>query len=981
MLLFFIASGMTGLVLEVTWTRILGVVFGNTVYAASTVLTVFMLGMAAGSTLLGRIADKSERPLYIYGLLEIGLGFYALVFPLLANFSLVAYQWFFRTAHPDFALLNAARFLISMLLLLPPTILMGGTLPVLSRHLARDNDQPGKDIGYLYGANTAGAVLGCFIAGFVLLKSIGVNNSLYLAGAVAISTGCFAVFLGYRHQTVLKPKKTVTTKPAPRLDPLDNRLLLLVLIAFGITGFCSMAYEVLWMRIMIFVLTTATYSFPTMLTTFLCGLAIGSLISSRFIVAKIRRPLLWFGFIELTLGFSVLLSIPLLSWMEQIDFVISSYITTPGPSRIIITRFLDAVVIMIIPTILMGMAFPIVIKGCLGGSKDIGKRTGQAYAFNTIGCVLGSFFAGFVFLPIMGTHKALLLVIAINFLAGIALVWYELKKHFILRLGIALPVTACIFIAFMITPYDIFYRTINTYHNPSEILFLKEHPTGTVTVHKLPTEETLISSCGVNVAGVDYMLRTTQKLQGYIPLLLHPDPQKVAQIGFGSGETTRVGLEYGVGEYTIVEICPAIFDAGCHFEEINHGSYKDPRLKKVIMDGKNFALLSNEKFDIVMNDSVYPGSGGGSSLYTYDHFYNCRQRLKPGGLFSCWVPIDLRPGELNMILKSFQKAFEHTTFWIATNCLNKHALILGSLEPLEIDFTRLNEAISRKNVADDLKEIDIDNVYDLLDCLICDENSIREMTKDSPINTDNHPYLEYSCAIPVANEASLSYIFSMLAKHHAPVERYVKNFINENKDRIELKKRFNATRHIIQGQAAQIFGDAAIRSRQYMLALKANPGENHVNSCQAELQKEISDLRVVIKLSQNSVFAKRLADKLYMNGRFIIDTTDAACPDYTEARNIYIALIDKYPSRYPDAYIKLSNIFFRSGEVNQAESILRQCICFWPRYAEAHDRLAGLYLRTNRKQLALEHIQEAIRLAPQNDVFKLHLESILGTTN
>ena len=170
---------------------------------------------------------------------------------------------------------------------------------------------------------------------------------------------------------------------------------------------------------------------------------------------------------------------------------------------------------------------------------------------------------------------------------------------------------------------------MNTYHYPSKIVFIDDGVTGTVTVHDLPDGDRLIAVDGVDVAGMDLMLRTTQKLQAYVPLLVHRNPQDVVQIGYGSGETCGIGLDFGVAHYSIVDICPGVFTAGAFFREINRGSFENPRLRKIIMDGKNFIKLTNEKFDVIMNDSTYPGTTGSSALYTYDHFKACHDHLKP----------------------------------------------------------------------------------------------------------------------------------------------------------------------------------------------------------------------------------------------------------------------------------------------------------------------------------------------------------------
>lgn len=974
-LLFFLASGATGLVLEVVWARILGVVFGNTVYAASTVLTAFMLGLALGAAVLGRTADRSRRPLMLYGFLELGVGVYALLFPLLALANDAVYTWFYRSVEPGFGLFSAVRFALSLLLLLPPTFLMGGTLPVLGRHLGLRHREPGQEVGYLYGANTLGAVAGCFLAGFVLLQFLGVRGSLFTAGGTSIAVGCLAVALGRLAPQPAKPARKPPPRPqaAEAAEPVAGTTFYLVLIAFGLTGFCSLACEVLWMRVLVFVLGTSVYAFASMLTTFLLGIAAGSFLSARFLVPRLRRPLPWFGLIEVLVGLSILLSVPLLGYAERIDYRLLRGLPWSGTVNATLRHFGDALAVLFLPTLLMGAAFPVVTTACLRGKVPLGRRVGQVYTANTIGCVLGSFSAGFLLLPLLGAHRSLLVVVALNLAVGVALVWQTAALSAWARFHVASPLAGVAVAAFLLTPSDIFHDTINAFHNPSKIVFIKEDPGATVTVHDLPNGERLIVVDGVNVAGRDFMLRSTQKLQGYIPLCLHPNPRRVVQIGFGSGETARVGLEFGVEDYTVVEICPAVLEAGSYFEEINHGSYHDPRIRKIIMDGKNFARLSAEKFDIVMNDSTYPGSSGSSALYTVDHFRQCRKRLAEGGLFSCWVPLDLRPAELRMILRSFQEVFPHTSFWVASNCVNKHALILGSLTPLRIDFARLKAVVSRPDVAADLKAVAINDVYDLLDCHICDEAGIRELVRNDPVNSDDRPLLEFSCAIPVPAEGTLGYVLSMLVAHRAPVTQYLVNFTDEERDRAELALRYEATKHVFQAQVAQLMGDPSARARQLILAREANPSEAHVESCQAELDREIRDLRAALAdRPGHPVLAMRLADKLLMAAHYEMALGGQIGPQYLEAGQLYERLAKVQPPLSPIVFVRLGEIRFRLGEVAGAESILRRCLRFWPESAEAHDRLAGICLKTGRFELAEHHNAEAIRLAPHDPRYQEH---------
>jgi spermidine synthase len=703
---------------------------------------------------------------------------------------------------------------------------------------------------------------------------------------------------------------------------------------------------------------------------------VGSFLAARLLVPRIRQPFLWFGVIEVLVGLGALVSVPLLGGMWAIDLDVLERFKWAGQWQSVLGRFVDAFTVLFVPALLMGAAFPVVMVACLRGEPPVGRRVGQVYAANTIGCVLGSFCAGFMLLPLLGAHRALLLLVAMNFAVGVAFVWYAGARSVATRYGIALPLAAACVLAFVLTPSDVFHRTIGTFHYPARITFIKEHPTGTVTVHELPNKDRLLAVDGVNVAGVDFMLRSTQKLQGYIPLALHPDPQRVVQIGFGSGETARVGVEFGVDDWTVVEICPAVFEAGAQFEDINNGSFRDPRIRKIAMDGKNFALLSGETFDIVMNDSIFPGSSGSSALYTVDHFRNCRERLAEGGLFSCWVPLDLRPHELRMILRSFQEVFPHTSFWVASNCLNKQSLILGSVEPFRFDFARVKEVLARPNVAADLREVAIHDVYEFFECFVCDEKTIRDWVAGDPVNTDNRPRLSYSCAIPKHWEVALAQVLSEMLKHHASVEPYLVNVVDEPRARAEIARHVEAAKSIFLAHVAQLRRMPTERRQLFELALKANPGEVHVESCQEELRKEIEDLRAALRIvPDNPTLSLRLADKISIAGQEPFKELNATM--YREAARLYQRVIAALPNPPAGAYLGLGEARFRLNEPAEAEQVLRQCLARYPDSAPAHDLLAGICLRTGRYELARSHIEEALRLVPGNALYLVHQKQIL----
>ncbi|MFC1636806.1 fused MFS/spermidine synthase [Planctomycetota bacterium] len=1010
----FLVSGAAGLIYEITWTRIFGEVFGNTVFAVSTVLTAFMLGLALGSWLLGRIADRIIQPLKFYAFLELAIGSYALVLPTLLSITDVFYRWFFQSFHPGFYSLSLIRFVLSVIILLLPTLLMGGTLPVLSRLWANskgksDESNAGQSVGLLYAINTFGAVAGCFLSGYVLIRILGVSNTVYLASAVNILAGLAALVLshfatepiGSKHKRSTRRSRSRKSKSGTLEQP--DRKRRLVLAAVTVAGFCALALEVLWTRVLVFVLETSVYAFTCMLTCFILGIALGSFLCSRLPLGKMKKPVFTLGAVEFMIGLSVLLSIVLLRWIGPIDYFLLNKWHISGLWQEAAIHFLDASLILLLPTILMGVAFPIAVEICARSSKTVGKRVGEVYASNTVGCTIGSFAAGFVLIPLFGLRGSLLIILAIQLLLSATVICFSEVPRATRGIPAIVVSVAVLLASVLFIPRDVFLRTINTYHYPSKIVYMKDDATGTVTVHDLPDGDRLIAVDGVNVAGMDLMLRTTQKLQAYAPLLVHGKPTKVLQIGFGSGETSGIGLAFGVDQYSIAEICPGVFEAGKFFEEINRGAYKDPRLRKIIMDGKNFVKLTDEKFDIIMNDSTYPGTTGSSALYTYDHFKQCREHLKEGGVLSCWVPLDLRTEDFAIIVRSFQAAMPYSSLWMVNNCLNKHAVLMGTLLPTQIDFQRTKELIERPDIAADLKEINIHSVYDFLDCFMVYQEGLRKIGGDGPLNTDDRPFLEFGAAIKRDTDTCWMDVFSRISQNHYPFHQSVVNMGRTEQEiqqvRGTLEQYFRGTHHALRGLLAILQGDPEVMNREFEMALKANPLDRDVQSCLDELNRETMALKEAVeKKPDEAPLRSRLAKRYLLlrdydraaeqYGIFLeLEPHNAAawnnlgiCRTYREqfaqAIQAFNEAIENDPS-FVFAYVNMARVHEKRGDLAATSQMLENAVlsCSDAERVQIADTLARSYFLHKKYDLALEILEKAIKLVSNDSQQRDYLEN------
>lgn len=1006
-LLLFLISGATGLIYEITWMRSLGAVFGNTVFASSTVLTAFMLGLALGSYVLGRVADRLRNPLKLYALLELAIGAYAATFPFLLQVVDRFYLWFYQTADPSFTVMNLVRFTASVGILLLPTALMGGTLPILSvlwTELCQKDQadtRTGRSVGFLYAVNTLGAVIGAFLTGYFLIRLLGVNRTIYVTAAINGAIGVTGWAISRRHTR----RQVVSSSPSRQAKGRQQtkesstegtrKTRIAVLGAVFLAGFCALALEVLWTRVLVFVLETSAYAFTCMLTCFVFGLALGSLIASHVLVPRIKNPLFALGVIEFLLGLAVTASIYVLGLLWSIDLFIIERLPM-GVSLLpdMTVHFLDTLTVVFIPTLLMGMVFPVAIEACNATYQNVGRRVGQVYAWNTVGCVLGSFAAGFILIPLLGLRDSFLGVIAILLLLAAGLIGISGKRSLRWALSATGIAVVVLLVNALAIPRDVFLRTMNTYHYPSEIVYMHDDATGTVTVHDLPDGDRLIVVDGVDVAGMNLMLRTTQKLQAYAPLLVHENPQDVVQIGYGSGETCGIGLDFGVAHYTIVDVCPGIFTAGQFFDEINRGSYAHPKLRKVIMDGKNFIKLTPEKFDIIMNDSTYPGTTGSSALYTYDHFLACRNRLKPGGVLSCWVPLDLRPEDFRIIVRSFQAAMPHSSLWMVNNCLNKHAVFIGTVEPTQLDFQRIQNLLTRPGIAADLEEISVHSAYDFIDCMSVDPPGMKKLGGTGPLHTDNQPHLEYGTAIKRDIEESWLAVMYGIGENHGPLLPYVTNLPEtgegQESAQVILQRYTAGTKYTFLATVGMLEGNPQLMNRAFELAREANPYDRDVTSILQEMDEEISAYENELKNTTGKIDLRPRLAKRYM----LLEQYDRAARQYEQfvaAKPADAAAWNQLGICYQKlgqlnhatksfqqaqqqnaalyaAHTNLADIYLSQGNSTGATRILTEALPHLARsdQIKIYEKLSDLHAHTGRQDLALQHIDRALALAQGN---------------
>ncbi len=703
-LLFFL-SGATGLVYELLWVRVLYQTFGSTIQSVTTVVAAYMGGLGLGAWLLGRRADRDPRPAALYGMLEIAIAVFGLISPLVLGLAHRLYLGVAGALQLTGAVSVALRFGLAVLVLLVPTTLMGGTLPVLTRaFMGTDRGELKRSLGLLYGLNTLGAVVGTALAGFFLIELLGIRASLWGTAAVNLALGAGALALA---RPVAPVSQSVRAPDAAISGPAPQRLRYLACALLTLTAFASLLDEIAWTRVLVMVVGGSTYAFTLVLLVFLLGIGLGSgFVARRSAVraasaadAALAQGITGAGAALLLLFFAAL-PVYVIAVFGHVEF-------GAGTRLLLLGVAVGAVVL--IPAVGMGLSFPLLTD--LAAPRDAARAAdvGTAYALNTLGSIAGAVLTGFVLVVALGTETTLRIGLVINGAAALALAGFAAHgvaegspEHRALRrrvlvagvlAGVALGVaigappwgTRLIDLGPTIyarEPMDAARRQAFLAHRGSRLLAFQEGRNATVSVWEGLTGRTLRVNGKVDAS--DHGDMNTQIMVGLAAAAARPDPASALVIGFGSGVTTRVLAEVpGIQRVRVVEIEPAVLEMGRYFTGVNDTVLARPSVAAVVDDARSALQLKDERYDIIVSEPSNPWVAGVATLYTPEYFQIVRSRLADDGVFCQWLqiyqlPLDVAAG----IVRNLRQAFPHVEVWFSTSL---DLQILASGRPLRYD--------------------------------------------------------------------------------------------------------------------------------------------------------------------------------------------------------------------------------------------------------------------------------------------------------
>jgi len=764
-LVFFFVSGACGLLYQVVWTRQFVLLFGATAYAVGTVLSVFFLGLGAGSLWGGRLADRSRRPLFLYGAFEIIIGLWAVLLIALLDLgesAVVAVLSAFTTSR---GAAIASRALLALVFLIVPVTLMGATLPLLAKFVTDENRVRGLRIGVLYSLNTFGAVTGCAVTGFVLLAALGYTRATLVGAAANIAVGIAAIALaqkvgaltskstGQGHPSFLEPRATVenaaeearsSQQSAVSVGNLSPGLRGVVLAAFAVSGFCGLALEVLWTRLLVIIFLGTTYAFTTMLATLLCGIAAGSAAASA-VVDRCRHQTFLFGIVEMLLGIACLLMLAVFAGLpgRLQEFQVSLGFDW---RRLLQAKFVLAFSVLFAPTFLFGMTFPLVVKALAVGRPKLGRDVGRLYSVNTFGGVAGSLAGGYLLIPLLGTHRGLVLLAVTLFAVGMVLVLASPLRLRLLK-GVAIVAGAATMgLVYGLAVPDDVCRALNAGYVPKDhnIVHYREGVEATVLVSEPAdarpgSDRTLWINAVPATASIEKGVKMN-RFQGVLPMLFDREPRQVLFMCFGSGITAGTLGLWDFDRIDAVEIARDVLDAAPLFSTDNFDVANNPNIHFIVDDGRNFLLTTANKYDVITFEPMPLALAGVSTFYAREYYELCLRRLAPGGLVSQWVPLHSLNAEIvQSLVYTFTQVFPEYCAWF----LNADLFIVGSDQPLYIDYARVRDRLARPAVAAALAEVGLRDVPEVLTLFFMGKANIDAYAQGGHVMVDDRPWAEF----------------------------------------------------------------------------------------------------------------------------------------------------------------------------------------------------------------------------------------------
>jgi spermidine synthase len=773
----FVGSGCAALVYEIVWLQLLQLVIGSSAVSLGVLLGTFMGGMCLGSLLLPRYVSARHHPLRVYAWLELGIA--AIGIAVLFGVPLIGRVYAAIGGGQGLAGI-LTRGLMCAICLLPPTMLMGATLPAIARWIGTTRTGVAW-LGFFYGANIAGAVFGCLLAGFYLLRVYDMATATYVAVALNVGVGTVGLVLAR-----IAPYRSIEAAPEPAL-PHRSQPTRVVYLIVGLSGLCALGSEVIWTRVLSLLLGATTYTFSIILAVFLTGLGVGSSFGS-FLSKTIANP-------RDALGLCQLLAAGSIAWAALMlgtslpYWPVNPWLST-SPWFNFQIDILRCLWVLLPASILWGASFPLALAAAAGPGQDPGRLVGGVYAANTVGAIAGAVGFSMLTVPFIGTDGAQRLLIGISALSAIVALMPRGARGrasdapfvpaFVRNGSIAGSMALVALLMWNVpeVPAGLiaYGRSLPTRDETGiSYLYTGEGLNSSVAVSELPGGIRNFHVSGKVEASSEPQDMRLQRMLGNIPALLHPNPQSVLVVGFGAGVTAGSFVPYReVRKIVICEIEPLIPQhVGGYFERENFAVLRDPRVSVFYDDARHHVLTMNDRFDIITSDPIHPWVKGAATLYTKEYFELVKRHLEPGGLVTQWVPLyESSPEVVKSEIATFFEVFPNGTIWGNLNEGEGYDVVLlgqSDEQPLDLDDAqRRMQGAERSMVAASLQDVGFGSLDDVLSTYAGHASDVRDWLADAEINRDRNLRLQYLAGLQL-NQYLGGQIYNEILSYRRPL--------------------------------------------------------------------------------------------------------------------------------------------------------------------------------------------------------------------
>ena len=721
----FYVSGIAGLIYQVLWLRRLSLVFGVTVYAASTVLAAFMAGLAIGSALSSRLLRRGFSPLAAFGVAEILVGVTGLLSPFLLDAASSVYAAVHRTEPDSLVVLTAARLITSFAILALPTAMMGITLPLLSAAVSAPGRANGTNISLLYAVNTLGAMSGTLLSGLILIPAIGIQRSFMLAATLNVVVGAISVWLSKSRQEQIESAVGDHESEIDQQSAISSQRLTPLLMVVLVSGFASLGLEIVWFRLMLQFVIATTEAFTAMLATVLGGIAMGGLIAA-WLLRSPRDHRAVLGIVQALTGVAAAASMTFLLWTVEHGW------KTMGLWPAVLLAILP-------PSIFMGIGFPLAL-GIAGRRQDddrqhdVARRIGALYSLNVGGAIAGSLLAGFVLLPRLGSVNALIALAGLFVASGL---WLSLSR----RRWVAAVVIVASFAWLSQDFPDPFKIAIDRRYGDRLLEFWRHEGAQTAVSVRASQFQHVLYLDGLHQANDQPDMVRLHRAIGHLPMVLHGNPKEVLVVGMGGGATPGAVSQYPDAQIQIVELADGVRQAAQFFKHVNYDLLTQPSVSVRIDDGRNFLALTDRRFDVVTADIIQPGHAGAGHVYSREYFSLVRNALKDDGVVLQWI--GHRPRiEYTLIMRTFLDVFPDATLWYDAN------FMVGTRQPLRIDLQALERLRRNATTRAALDAVGLTGADVLCSWYTAGADEMRAFVGSGPVLTDDRPLVEYHHWLP-----------------------------------------------------------------------------------------------------------------------------------------------------------------------------------------------------------------------------------------